>query len=572
MRTSSIAILLLASLLSVSACSGDTSMDGDGGAGADFGVDASAHMGRLLPECESMEPPSASSLPLVASTLVATVVPMSPRETMSGDLNPATEAGETLYSSMGYNLYAAGEGEDRIRRDDLGDVTAPMGERHSLAWFVQLSDFQLADDESPLRVTVTDNPTIPGGLRSQEAFLTHAVSAFNRTFTRIENPDHPYDFGIITGDCADSAQRNELRWVIEVMNGHAGMHVDSGDDNDPIPGPDNDPKDPFNPTPFPAPWLFVVGNHDVEVVGFAEVNEARRAQAIGTVPTTGTRDYNQWYAPITTRRIVADPEREIVDREDIVAALRADTEGPGPVGHGFSPTEDPDFTLGANYVYDAIPGLLRIVSFDTSDITGGSNGLVRRATIDNFLVPALNQAHDDHMLVIMASHHPTTDIDVLEEQLGNPIADAVPPEEIESIVAAHPEVIAWIVGHVHNNRIRAMAGADAAHPGYWEVMASAVADFPSQQRTMEIVDNGNGTLSLFSTVIDYDTESCSERRYRRLTQMEYLSAWTDRVSDDPLDHNVELIIPIPEAALGSVATASASAPTRIESETTLRGL
>lgn len=564
-RVSFVGIFLLA------ACTTESPPMGEDG-GLDQGVDADTHMGLLLPECESMEPTGAAALPLVASTLVSTVNPMSPRQSMSGNLNPATEAGESMYASMGYDLFDVGPAQARVQRTDLGNVEAPVAERHSIAWFVHMSDFQLADDESPLRVTLTDNTVLPGGLRSQEAFLTRAVSAFNRTFTRIENATHPYDFGVITGDCADSSQRNELRWVIEVMNGHAGMHVDSGEDNDPIPGADNDPKDPFDPSPFPAPWLFVVGNHDVEVVGFAPVSEQKRLQAVGTNPTTGTRDYRQWYAPTTLRAVPADPEREIIDRDDIVNALQADTEGPGPVGHGFSPTEDPDFTLGANYEYDAIPGLLRIISLDTSDVTGGSNGLVLRATIDGFLVPALERAHNDHVLVIMASHHSTTAMDNLSDQFGAPVADAVPPAEIESLVASHSEVIAWLVGHNHDNRVRAVTGPDASHPGYWEIMTSAVADFPSQQRTIEIVDNGNGTLSLFATLIDYDTESCSERRYRRLTQMEYLSGWTDLISTDPMNLNVELLITVPEAALASVADAVVGAPTRIESETTLRGL
>src|SRR6476620_2196226 len=99
--------------------------------------------------------------------------------------------------------------------------------------------------------------------------------------------------------------------------------------------------------------------------------------------------------------------------------------------------------------------------------------------------------------------------------------DAVEPDAVEALVAMHPEVIAWIVGHNHDNRIRAVHGPDAAHPGYWEIMTSALADWPSQARTLEVVDNGDGTLSLFATQIDYDTDSCFERRFRALTQIEW---------------------------------------------------
>src|SRR5262249_49669355 len=158
-------------------------------------------------------------------------------------------------------------------------------------------------------------------------------------------------------------------------------------DNDPIPGPGNDPKDPFDPVPFPAPWLFVPGNHDVEVVGVSLPDANQAAIAIGTSPLTGTRDYRLWYAPPNRRETPADPERHLIARAAIVNTPLADTSGPGPVGHGYN-SADTDVSLGANYIYDAIPGLLRIIALDTSDTTGGSSGLVHRATFDNFLAPA----------------------------------------------------------------------------------------------------------------------------------------------------------------------------------------
>src|SRR5690606_5499 len=94
-------------------------------------------------------------------------------------------------------------------------------------------------------------------------------------------------------------QANELEWVIEVMNGTPGLETDSGEDDDPVPGPDNDPKDPFDPTAFPAPWLYVPGNHDVLVVGINLPTESFMMEAIGTDPSRGTRDYREWYAPVT---------------------------------------------------------------------------------------------------------------------------------------------------------------------------------------------------------------------------------------------------------------------------------
>jgi hypothetical protein len=525
-------------------------------------------MGMRLPRCEDTESEGIDMLTPVASTLVGRIETTVPRFAEPGPRNPALEAGEMLYREMGVGRVVRGAARPLILRDELGGGPAPESGRHSLAFFAAYSDFQLVDDESPVRLSSLDNAAIPAGLRSQEAYLPRALSAMNETFARIESEGRPFDFGIITGDCADNAQANELRWVIELMNGAEGIETDSGADDDPVMGPDNDPKDPFDAVAFPAPWLYVPGNHDVEVIGIYVPNDVRRAAAIGTDANSGTRDYTRWYAPPTRGQVVADPERHIVERDEIVSALLADTAGAGPVGHGYVPGADT--TLGANYVYDAIPGLLRIVALDTSDRTGGSEGLVLRTTVDGFLIPALEEAAADGVLVMLASHHSTSSIDTSEGQLGGELAGAVPAAELETIVASHEAVIAWLVGHSHDNRIRAV-GHDDTHRGYWEIMTAALADWPGQARTVELVDNGDGTLSIFSVTIDFDADDCFERRFRHLLAMEFVSAWVEDVSDDDRNHDVEMLIDIPLSAADAVRAAAIDASTDIVSLTSLRG-
>jgi hypothetical protein len=259
-----------------------------------------------------------------------------------------------------------------------------------------------------------------------------------------------------------------------------------------------------------------------------------------------------------------------MDRAGIVADLRTGSATPGPVGHGYP--AGADTSVGANYAVDVIPGLLRMLAFDTSDTTGGSQGLIHQASIDQWLRPQLDRAQTDGVLVMLTSHHSTDAMDRLSGESGAPVADAVNPATIEQLLATYPNVILWLVGHQHNVRVRAIHGADAAHPGYWEVQSGSIADWPNQARVVEIVDNANGTLSIFGTMIDADLTTCMERRYKRLALMDFLSAWDSDHTGTAQDRNVELVIPIPAGAATAVTGALAAAPTRIESETTLRGM
>lgn len=546
----------------------DPGLDLDGGVDAEV-PDAGAV--EVLPLCESTLPEGVAPLAHVASTLEGTISTDAARLLEPGSANPALERGELGYRGMGLDRYSRATGQGHTLRMGLGGAAPPATGRNSIAYFVHYSDFQLVDDESPTRLALVDTAAIGSGLRAQEAYLPRAISAMNRTLARIERPERPYDFGVITGDCADSGQENETRWVIDVMNGTPGLHTDSGDDDDPVPGPDNDPKDPFDPTAFPAPWLYVPGNHDVLVTGISLPDSRLSEAALGTAPVNGTRDYRQRWGRVTSRAVPADPMRRLLSRGDIVDMLLTDMSGPGPVGHGYPSM--PDLSNGANYTYDAIPGLLRIITFDTNDDTGGANGLVHRATVDEFLIPALVQAEMDGVLAIVASHHAAASIDVFRSQLSSEVVpDAVPPGELETIIAAHPNAIAWVVGHSHDNRIRAVRGPDVDRPGYWEIMTSAIADYPGQARVIEIVSNGDGTLSIYGTLVDFDEDSCAERRYRQLLVMEYTSGWADRVSTAAGDMNVELVRTIPMTAVAAVtAAAGMAADDRIESLTTLAG-
>jgi metallophosphoesterase (TIGR03767 family) len=145
--------------------------------------------------------------------------------------------------SGAYRFLQLGGGEPYTVRQDL----APAGgeraaKRTSLVYFGQLSDFQLADEESPARVEVIDPLSTPLNLpfgaawRPWEALEPQIDEAMIRQVNRFSGASpvadgsgsrRPMDFTIDTGDSADSQQRNETLWVRTLLEG-GSLNPNSG--------------------------------------------------------------------------------------------------------------------------------------------------------------------------------------------------------------------------------------------------------------------------------------------------------------------------------------------------------
>jgi metallophosphoesterase (TIGR03767 family) len=218
---------------------------------------------------------------------------------------PASGCGRTTIDATVADRNADGilecEGGERVVvRTDLARAQGDRARtRRPLATLLTLADFQLPDEESPLRgeffdKCFTQNPA-KAGFRPHETVLAHMINAHVSAANRIIATGgpvlgQPIDFTFLLGDLAENQHLNEVDWVISLMqggsldpdtgaDGYDGVQADDpsgrGDVVSPIDGTRirDLANEPFlavglrRPDGSPSPWYSVMGNHDTKVQG-----------------------------------------------------------------------------------------------------------------------------------------------------------------------------------------------------------------------------------------------------------------------------------------------------------------
>lgn len=572
------------------------------------------------------------TLPLLALAAGGGAVSANARSLEKTTTSYTTIAGDPRAPYSGLKLQT---GWKRVVRDDLA---TPRKRRHvrrrSLLYFAQLSDFQLADEESPARAEALDvaNSPFTSAWRPQEALEPFTVDAVVRQVNRfdvspIRNRRRRHArlaLSITTGDSADNQQINETKWVVRLLEGgrlnpnsgvegglcgalaaapagEAARYTGVQDDDDVLesgrfydpdrptgafkafpryPGLMDRAQVPFEAAGLTRPSYVSFGNHDGTVQGNIHALKALDDVARGCIKPLALTGIADLAGLLTSpgRSIVVppDPERGFADRPTYRGLHATGRQGDA---HGFAHVDRDELSASdgeaSYYAFSPRPGL-RMISINT---VAEGDRLNSNGNIDDpqfrWLERELKAADGRDELVIVFGHHPIGSLrnSAADEDAGDcalravfgPGCDRDPRAstplhlgaDLQRLLLAHPRVIAYVAGHTHENRITAFK---RGRGGFWGIETASEIDWPIQSRLLEVMDNRDGTLSMFGTLIDHGATLATPRpgTHAGAFEPETLAAIGRELAYNdpqvgieagaegrPQDRNVELLLPDP---------------------------
>ena len=482
-------------------------------------------------------------------------------------------------SQSAYRAVAELPREPHIVRTELfaGDVT-PVGE--AIACIAHITDLHVTDAQSPARFEFVNrywqDPRFRELLtmqRPQETLNTHAIAAMVRAINSVAAgplTGAAPQIAVMTGDGVDNAQRNELTNFLALLGG-GGVRPDSG-----APGYDGVQRAdwpgeiywkpdgaaeadvfqgalgfpahpglldaatrPFEVEGLRIPWLVCYGNHEEVCQGVGLVTPALAAAMTGTRKPVGPppgldpdravetfTDHPEVFMAGESIEVPPDPDRRPISRREFIDAhVKAG-------GHGF--------TDRSYYAHDT--GAVRLIALDTVCEAGGADGSIDAEQL-HWLERSLEEVHSsfrardgsavrtgnpDRYVVVMSHHGPDSLSNPRGEQRGG---------ELLQLLHRFPNVVLWLNGHTHSNRI-------VPRNGFWEVTTGSIVDWPCQARLVELYRTAGGGVAIGCTMLDHDGAGLAGL-HRELAGNVPFRGFDDGSAGGPEDRNAILLLPRP---------------------------
>jgi 3',5'-cyclic AMP phosphodiesterase CpdA len=236
----------------------------------------------------------------------------------------------------------------------------------------------------------------------------------------------------------------------------------------------------------------------------------------------------------------------------------------------------------AYYSWSPKPGL-RFIALDTTS-GAGIVGHSADGNIDDpqfqWLDRQLAAAQAAGQLVVVYGHHPIRSLTAsapdevappctAQGNFGHDVnagCDVDPRDsqpihvgaDVSALFLRYPNVIAYVAGHTHENKVTAFPNGSGG--GFWGIETASEADWPQQNRVIDVMDNHDGTLSIFGTVLDHSAPVATPAAGSALlfTPAQLASIGRELSYNDPqlgggtgegtaADNNVELLIDDPRS-------------------------
>ena len=453
-----------------------------------------------------------------------------------------------------YREVAELEGEPHmVRRELVGDSNqGSVKPKRAITAIGHITDLHVTDVQSPARFEFVnrewEDPRFRELLtmqRPHETLNVHAIDAMVRTLNGIDAAPvtgRPIALVAMTGDSIDNTQRNELDNFLALFDGgtvetdsgapgYEGVQAigwpddvcwkpDGADGGDvfrrelgfpQVPGLLEMAIQSFQATGLRRPWLGCYGNHEEVCQGVGIVTPALARAMAGSrkplaLPHGVDRDKAlemfvqrpEFFMTGPFLDVTADPARRPITRTGFVEAHHQSGR------HGFTDENRSNGT--AYYVRDTRN--VRFITLDTVCAAGGADGGIDPPQL-HWLERRLEEVHSsfrsrdgsivgtrhDDRLVVVLSHHGF-------DTLANPRVERRCDELLE-LLLRFQNVVLWLNGHIHANRITPRADRPGAH-GFWEVTTSSIVDWPCQARLVELFDAGDGLLAIACTMVDHE--------------------------------------------------------------------